>query len=145
MTTEEENKTARRVSVSQSRLRINEDGTEGVLLGRKCRNCGETFFGQPRFCLKCTSADLAPVDLGREGEITTYTIVRQAPPGWQGDVPYLLATAKVAEGPSITSEVVDCAEDRLKVDMSVELTMRVGGTDKEGNEIVVYKWRPKSA
>lgn len=141
----EEPKTPRRISVTERRLKISEDGTEGVLLGRKCQDCGETFFGQPRFCLKCTSGDLKPVELGREGVVATYTIVRQAPPGWQGDVPYILATVKLPEGPSIASEVVDCAEEDIKIGMPVEMTFRVGGKDKDGNEVVVYKWRPSSA
>jgi len=141
----EAQKPARRVSVTERRLRITEDGRQGFLIGRKCQDCGETFFGVPQFCLKCTSANLNPAELTGEGVVTTYTIVRQAPPGWQGDVPYLLATVRVPEGPSIASEVVDCAEEKLKVGLPVELTMRVGGADKEGNEIVVYKWRPKGA
>jgi hypothetical protein len=144
MSTSDES-TPRRVSVTERRLRISEDGTQGVLLGRKCQDCGETFFGQPRFCLKCTSSNMEPVELSSQGVVTTYTIVRQAPPGWQGSVPYLLATVKLPEGPSIASEVVDCADEDLKVGMPVEMTLRVGGKDRSGNEVVVYKWRPKSA
>ena len=68
-----------------------------------------------------------------------------APPGWQGEVPYLLATVKVPEGPRITAEVVDCPEGAIKVGMPVELTVRVGGKDKEENEVVVYTWKPKSS
>ena len=143
MSTEE--KPPQRISVTQRRLRISDDGTAGVLLGKKCQNCGETFFGQPRFCLKCTSGDLEPVELSKDGVITTYTIVRMAPPGWQGDVPYLLATVRLPEGPSIAAEVVDCAEEDIKAGMPVELTVRVGGKDKDGNEVVVYKWRPEAA
>ena len=140
---EEERKPVQRVSVTETRLKISEDGTRGVLLGKKCQDCGQNFFGAPQFCLKCTSANLKPVELTGEGVVTTYTIVRQAPPGWQGDVPYLLATVRIPEGPHIASEVVDCPEEDLKVGLAVELTMRVGGTDKNGNEIVVYKWRPR--
>ena len=140
---EEERKPVQRVSVTEARLKISEDGTRGVLLGKKCQDCGQTFFGAPQFCLKCTSANLKPVELTSEGVVTTYTIVRQAPPGWQGDVPYLLATVRVPEGPHIASEVVDCPEEDLKVGLAVELTMRVGGTDKNGNEVVIYKWRPR--
>jgi uncharacterized OB-fold protein len=140
---EEQRKPVKRISVTETRLKISEDGTQGVLLGKKCQDCGQNFFGAPEFCLKCTSANLKPVELTGEGVVTTYTIVRQSPPGWQGNVPYLLATVKVPEGPQIASEVVDCPEDDLKVGLAVELTMRVGGTDKNGNEIVVYKWRPK--
>jgi len=142
---QEQSRTPRRVSVTERRLRISEDGTEGVLLGRKCLACGEHFFGQPQFCLKCTSGNLEAVELTGEGVVTTYTIVRQAPPGWQGDVPYLLATVRVPEGPQIASEVLNCPEEDLKVGLPVELTVRVGGQDKEGNDVVVYKWRPRSS
>lgn len=144
MSTTEDSKT-RRISVTEHRLRINDEGTEGTLLGRKCQDCGEVFFGQPRFCLRCTSANLAPMDLSPEGVVTTYTIVRQAPPGWQGQVPYLLATVKLPEGPRVASEVIDCATEDLKTGLPVQMVVRVGGTDSQGNEIVVYKWRPKSA
>ena len=144
MSTTEE-KMPHRISVAEKRFRLSQDGTKGVLLGRKCRECGEVFFAQPEYCLKCTAHDLEPIDLTGEGVVTTYTVVRQAPPGWQGDIPYLLVTVKVPEGPAIMTELVDSTEDDLKVGMAVELTSRVGATDKDGNEIVVYKWRPRKA
>lgn len=140
-----EQKSPQRIPVVKERLKISDDGTEGVLLGRKCQECGENFFGAPSFCLKCTSGDLKPIELSKEGIVTTYTIVRQAPPGWQGDVPYLLAAVEVPEGPRITAEVVDCPEEAIKVGLPVELTVRVGGKDKDENEVVVYKWIPKSS
>lgn len=140
-----EQKSSQRIPVIKERLKISDDGTEGVLLGRKCQECGEIFFGAPRFCLKCTSGDLKPIELSKEGVVTTYTIVRQAPPGWQGHVPYLLATVKVPEGPLVTTEVVDCPAEAIKVGLPMELTVRVGGKDKEDNEVVVYKWKPKSS
>jgi uncharacterized OB-fold protein len=69
----------------------------------------------------------------------------QAPPGWQGHVPYLLATVKVPEGPFVTTEVVDCPDEVIRVGLPMELTVRIGGKDKEGNDVVVYKWKPKSS
>jgi uncharacterized OB-fold protein len=144
MSTSEQN-SPQRIPVVKERLKISDDGTEGVLLGMKCQECGEHFFGAPSFCLKCTSDNLKPIELSKEGVVTTYTIVRQAPPGWQGDVPYLLAAVQVPEGPRVTAEVVDCPEEAIKVGLPVELTVRVGGKDKEENEVVVYKWKPQSS
>ncbi len=141
---EAEQKSTQRVPVSK-RLKLWDDGTQGVLLGTVCKSCGVHFFGSPRFCLKCTSGDLQPVELSKEGILYTFTIVRVPPPGWQGSVPYILGAVKLPEGPSITSEVVDCPEEALKVGMPMELTLRVGGKDKEENEVVVYKWRPRSS
>lgn len=140
----EDQKSPRRIPISSRRLKISDDGTQGVLLGMVCNHCGTYYFGSLRFCLKCTSPDLKQVELSKKGTLYTYTIVRMPPPRWQGTVPYILGTVKLPEGPSVTSEVLDCSEDAIKIGMPMELTLRVGGKDKEGNEIVVYKWRPKS-
>jgi len=143
--TEAEPKTTGRVPVMGSRLKLFGDGTDGVLVGRRCRDCGEHFFGAPRFCLKCTSAELEPVELSKEGTLHSFTVVRQAPPGWPGTVPYILGSVRLPEGPRIAAEVVDCPEVAVKVGMLVTLTLRVAARDKEGNEVVVYKWRPKTS
>ena len=126
-------------------MRLNADMTQGVLLGSQCSECGAYFFGAPQFCVRCTSGSLKPMELSKEGKLYTYTIVRQAPPGWQGQVPYILGSVGLPEGPHITSEIVDCPEDKVKIGMALEVVFRVGGKMADGSEIVVYKWRPKSA
>ena len=131
--------------MSSKTMKLNEDMTEGVLLGSQCNECGTHFFSEPQYCVRCTSNSLKPVELSKEGKLYTYTIVRQAPPGWQGQVPYILGSVALPEGPHITSEIVDCPEDKVKVGMPLEVVFRVGGKMTDGTEIVVYKWRPKSA
>jgi len=137
-----EQETTRRIPVMSRSLRLFGDGTEGVLLGKKCNNCGETFFGSPRYCANCSSSDLVEVELSKRGELRTYTVIWVPPPGWQGSVPYILGSVQLPEGPEILTEVLDCPQESIKVGMPMEITFRVGGTDAEGNEIVVYKWKP---
>ena len=70
------------VSVDPNRLRLtNEDGTEGVLVGFRCRECGTHVFGAATFCQGCTSDQLEPVDLSQHGTLYSYTIVRVPPAG----------------------------------------------------------------
>ena len=134
-----------RISVSPTRLRLlDEEGTDGVLLGTRCRQCGEHTFGEVVFCPGCTSSDLEPVEMSRQGKLYSYTIVRVPPSGWKGDVPYALGQVELPEGPQVVSEIVQCPFDQLKVGMVVELATVVGGEDTNGNEVVVYKWRPHS-
>ena len=140
----ENKKSAKRIPVISKNLRLSGDGSEGVLLGTVCNNCGEHFFGAPTFCPNCTSGDLKEVELGKQGILRTYTVIWAPPPGWQGTVPYILGAVELPEGPEILSEVIDCPQESLKVGMKMELTLRVGGTDQEDNEIMVYKWRPAS-
>ena len=139
---ETEQKTPQRIPVSRDRLKLLGDGTEGVLLGTKCKSCGAHFSGSRRFCVNCTSDEVEPVELSKEGTLYSYTVVWAPPAGWTGDVPYILGQVRLAEGVSILSEVVDLPREDIKIGMPMELTLRVGGEDPEGNEIVVYKWRP---
>jgi len=125
-------------------LKLLGDGSEGVLSGRYCRNCGEYLFPWPAFCPNCTSNELEEVELSREGILRSYTVIYAPPPGWQGDVPYILGSVQLPEGPEIVAEVIDCPKERIRVGMKMELALRVGGRDQDNNEIMVYKWRPAS-
>ena len=140
MTTAEQ-KPAKR-PMSSRMMKLNEDMTQGALLGSRCNECGTYFFGAPQFCVRCTLNSLKPVELSKEGKLHTYTIVRQAPPGWQGQVPYILGSVELPEGVDILTEVIDLPKENIKIGMKMEMVLKVGGKDAEGNEIMVYKWRP---
>jgi len=135
-------KTPKRIPVMSRVLKLTGDGSDGVLLGVKCQSCSEYVFGTPTFCPKCMSPDLKAVELSKRGILRTFTVIWAPPPGWQGPVPYILGAVELPEGPDILSEVVDCPRESVKIGMPMELTLRVGGKDKEDNEIMVYKWRP---
>ncbi|MCH8108321.1 MAG: Zn-ribbon domain-containing OB-fold protein [Chloroflexi bacterium] len=131
------------VSVDSNRLRLtNEDGTEGVLVGFRCRECGTHVFGAATFCQGCTSDQLEPVDLSQHGTLYSYTIVRVPPAGWPGQVPYTLGQVQLPEGPQVLAEVVDCPAEDLKIGINVELTLRQVRGEESGADRVVYKWRP---
>ena len=132
-------------ALSGKMMKLSQDMAQGVLRGNRCEECGTYFFGAPQFCIKCTSGKLKQVELSKVGKLYSYTIVRQAPPGWQGAVPYILGSVILPEGPQIISEIVDCTEDIVKIGMMLEVVFRVGGKLPDGTEIVVYKWRPQTA
>ena len=132
------------ISVDDRCLRLTDDsGERGALLGMRCRRCGVCVFGPATFCQSCTSPDLEAIELGSEGTLYSYTIVRVPPPGWPGAVPYVLGEVELPEGPHVLAEVVDCAHDDLKVGMPVALALRTVAMDGVADsERVVYKWRP---
>jgi uncharacterized OB-fold protein len=144
MTSEAQKKIPRRIAVMKA-LKLSADGNDGVLMGAVCNNCGEHFFGKPDFCSNCTSPDLKDIELSKRGVLSTYTVIWVPPAGWQGAVPYILGSVALPEGPEILAEVVDCPCENIRIGMPMELLVRVGGKDKEENEIVVYKWRPASS
>ena len=125
----------------------------GVLLGAECRDCGVKVFGPARFCQSCTSSNLSEVQLGAEGTLFSYTIVRVPPAGWPGPVPYILGEIELMEGPHVLAEVIDARESDLAVGMSMELAFQTVTAnspapdelpDELPHELIVYKWRPVS-
>ena len=129
-------------SVDPNRLRLtNTDGSEGVLLGFRCRECATVIFGPATFCQSCTSDQLKAVEFEQHGTLYSYTIVRVPPAGWKGSVPYVLGQIELSEGPQVLAEVIDCLEEDLAVGLPVTLALKmVGGEDMDA-EMVVYKWR----
>ena len=133
-------------SVDPRRLRItDESGTQGTLLGFRCRDCGITVFGPAVFCQSCTSFEVEQVDLGTAGVLFSYTIVHIPPAGWPGDVPYILGQVELPSGPQVLAEVIDCRQSDLSIGMPVELAIRVVAAEEGGPEKLVYKWRPAAS
>ncbi len=132
-------------SVDPRRLRITNDaGTEGTLIGFRCRECGVSVFGPATFCQSCTSFDLDAVDLGRLGTLFSYTIVRIPPAGWPGPVPYVLGQVELPAGPQVLAEVIDCEHSDLTIGMAVELAIQSVHSQEGAGDKLVYKWRPAS-
>ena len=130
-------------SVDARRLKLtNKEGTEGVLLGFRCLECGTVIFGPGTFCQRCTSNKLEPMEFGQAGTLYSYTVVRVPPAGWPGPVPYILGQVELPEGPQVLAELVDCQEDRLDIGMAVQLTLRLVEGKGSGAGKIVYKWRP---
>ena len=131
------------VSVDPRRLRITDNaGTEGTLIGFRCRDCEVTVFGPATFCQSCTSFEVEQVDLGAKGTLYSYTIVRIPPAGWPGPVPYILGQVELPSGPQVLAEVIDCEQPDLVIGMPVELAIQAVPAQEGGADKLVYKWRP---
>ena len=114
-------------SVDPRRLKITDEaGSSGTLIGIRCRECGVSVFGPATFCQACTSFEVEPVDLGRQGTLYSYTIVRIPPAGWPGPVPYILGQVELPSGPQVLAEVIDCEQSDLIIGMPVELAIQAG-------------------
>jgi scaffold protein (connect acetoacetyl-CoA thiolase and HMG-CoA synthase) len=89
-------------------------------------------------------ADLwSPIQLSGRGEIWSFSGIRQAPTGFETAAPYMLALVQLAEGPLITAQLTDCAEDELSIGMAVQMvTRRLMDTGADGPLVYGYKFRP---
>jgi uncharacterized OB-fold protein len=113
-----------------------------ILVGSKCKSCGQIYFPKKRVCPKCMTIDeMEEVELSRRGKIYSYTIAHVGPLEY---APYAFGFVELPEGISIFTHFTDCEpfEKKLKIDMEVELTLGKITTDEDGTEVIGWKFRP---
>jgi uncharacterized OB-fold protein len=93
----------------------------------RCCRCG-TYIHWPReSCRSCLSRDLEPTEVSGRGRLDTYTWVFQPfHPFFFDKIPYVLAVVELAEQPGLkmVTNIVDCADDHLRMDLPVEVVFR---------------------
>jgi uncharacterized OB-fold protein len=114
------------------------------LYGVCCTTCEDKFFPPRKICPKCRRASkLSNVKLDAIGEIETYTVIHSAPEGFEEQTPYVMALVKLKEGPTLTTEIVDCEHDEVEIGMPVEGVFRkIGESEKGGPIYYGFKFRP---
>lgn len=71
------------------------DDAEGLrLVTGRCERCGEPHFPRADTCPYC-GGDVAEDRLGPDGVVVLCTVVRRAPPGYAGPVPYGFGVVRV--------------------------------------------------
>jgi len=118
-----------------------EDG-QPALIGSECANCATRVFPPVPLCPECMGENVAPFTLGRRGRLYSYCTVHVAPRGWS--VPYIAGYVDLPEGVRVFTHVVDAPEEDLSMEMEVELTVAVLGTDADGGAFSSYAFRPSA-
>jgi uncharacterized OB-fold protein len=107
------------------------------LLAYKCLNCG-TFYSQVTDCVVCGNPQMAWVKASGKGKVFTFCIYHQLyHPAWKDDIPYNVAWIKLDEGPLLMSNIVDCKNEDIHIDMPVEVIYEV-----VTEEVTLPKFRP---
>jgi len=109
---------------------------EHKLLVQRCTSCGKHQFYPRKVCIACGSTDVEWVEASGKGTVHTFTVVHRGIPGWVEDGPYVAAVIDLEEGVRMTSNVVDCPREDVKVGMPVEVTF------VEEGKYVLPRFRP---
>ena len=89
-------------------------------------------------CPHCGSGELVWREAGGRGQIYTFTAARRATMRpFEPDVPYVIAVVELEEGPRMTTNLVDCDPDAIRVGMPV-----VAAFEDVTPEITLVKFRP---
>lgn len=90
----------------------------GQLLGRACIDCGKHHWYPRMVCPFCRSSNTEWTALSGRGEVYACSTLRRANP------PTTLAYVKLAEGPTMLTNLVDMAESDMKIGASVQVVFR---------------------
>jgi len=100
------------------------------LIGTHCVKCNETFFPPRRICPNCRGAGkVEEMKLSGKGEVITYTVIRVPPEGFEKEAPYVVGIIRLDEGPSITSQIVDCQPEDVHIGSRVSAVFRKIGQE----------------
>ena len=114
-----------------------------LLEGVECRACGAKTFPPRLVCPKCRSRELVAYQFSGRGEVYSYSIVHQAPEGFERYVPYAVALVRLEEGPLVTAQLTDVETEEVHVGMPVEMvTRKLTEQGPEGLILYGYKFRP---
>ena len=113
------------------------------LSGNKCSSCGKVFFPRRVICPDCFSDNtLTEFELGSKGKIYTYTVVHYPSPAGI-EAPYAYGYVDLPESNiRVFSLFTESNPENLKIGMNVELVIEKILTNKDGTEIIGYKFRP---
>ena len=119
-------------------------GEKPHLKGLKCRNCGATYIKSGRIaCSKCgTAHEFDDVALSTRGNLWVFSIVHQSAPGIP--TPYVSAIVDLPEGVSVRCNLIDIPADpeQIEFGIPVEMITKKVRTDKEGNDVIAFFFRP---
>jgi len=109
-----------RVPIEPGFFRIPDDPAEPPrLLGSSCPACGEVFFPRRLVCAKCLHEGTEDADVAGYG----------------------VAQVDLPEGPRVQS-ILSGGPDDFAIGMEVVIDLETLRQDKDGNDVVIYRFRP---
>jgi uncharacterized OB-fold protein len=113
------------------------------MVGEICPHCDQKIFPPRDVCPECGEEARTLYQFSGRGEVYSYTTVYDAPAGHEDQAPYTVALVKLEEGPMVTAQLTDMADQTAEIGMPVEMvTRRLRSDGDRGILIYGYKFRP---
>lgn len=115
------------------------------LVGEVCPHCNDKIFPPRDVCPHCGGEAKKEFTFSGRGEVYSYTMMQDAPSGFEETTPYTVALVKLEEGPVVTAQLTDLGNNQVKIGMPVEMVTRRLKSDGDERGILVYgyKFRPR--
>ncbi len=115
-----------------------------ALVGEVCPHCDAKLFPPRDVCPHCGGEAKTTYSFSGRGEVYSYTLMTDAPAGYEENAPYTVALIKLEEGPLVTAQLTDLGDRRVEIGMPVEMVTRKirSDGDERGMLVYGYKFRP---
>ncbi len=115
-----------------------------ALVGEVCPHCDAQIFPPRDVCPYCGGEAKNEYAFSGKGEVYSFTVMHDAPAGFEDTLPYTVALVKLAEGPMVTAQLTDLGDLPVEIGMPVEMVTRKirADMDDKGMLIYGYKFRP---
>jgi uncharacterized OB-fold protein len=117
-----------------------EDGRPRLLMS-VCQVCGSRFFPPRERCSACSEAKMRIVEAPPEGELYTWTVIRELGGFREGFEPYVVGQVDLGDGLRVTG-IVKCDPGELQIGMRLRVCLISQDWDLEGRELVGYGFEP---
>ena len=112
------------------------------LVGEECTACGNKYFPARPVC-SCGSNEFKAYSLAKKGKVVTWTVINNAPIGFEKYTPYMVSMIELEDGLRIISQLVDIDPEEVSAGLKVEACFRKVKEDgKTGILQYGYKFRP---
>jgi uncharacterized OB-fold protein len=108
-----------------------EAASQGRLLLKRCGACGDAHWYPRPICPFCGSDDTHWEPASGKGTVYAVTVTRKA-----GPVPYALAYVTLEEGVTVTTNIVDCDLDTVRIDDPVQVVFK---NSKGGQAVPMFR------
>ena len=115
-----------------------------ALVGEVCPHCEKKIFPPRDVCPYCGGEAKTQYAFSGKGKVYSYTVMYDAPAGYEENLPYTVAVVALDEGPMVTAQLTDLGEQPVEIGMPVEMVTRKirQDGDERGMLVYGYKFRP---
>ena len=93
---------------------------KGTVAGTRCNDCGAVFFPPRADCCKCLSSNMEWFDVTGTGTLVTYSRLKFAPMGFDGDLPYAIALLDYGEYKVFGRIAGDMPDEEVQIGMQMK-------------------------
>ena len=105
---------------------------------QRCEGCGHFAFPPASRCPQCLASSLKWTKTSGRGKIYSFVIYHRAyHPGFEKEIPYVVALVELDEGPRLISNIIECDLQSVRCEMPVEVVF-----EEMAEQVTLYKFRP---